>query len=310
MSAAVQAALIKHLGGERDQVVIGAICWTLGRLPYGTAQAARSAEVALLVASLPLDARREQPHALQFGVARGFESLLRRHAKLFTPSQETVRRLRQMALERRKPRRGDEAEDDDPRAPAGVAALSSARQADERTIAAAVRRPRRPGAPAGADGPGRRPARVVSEAARARLMAAGLADADYLVRYEALRLHARSLIGAFADWAPVFTALGDPSTACRLVRHRSALGAAAEIARPRAVNRSSLLPRSLRRFPAPAGRGGLEWHRAAHALVSLARLAPEEAAALLSRFEGSTLHWPVRMYAARAAATGCATPSA
>ena len=44
-ASAVQAALLKHLGVERDRAVIGAVCWTLGRLPYGTAQAARSAEV-------------------------------------------------------------------------------------------------------------------------------------------------------------------------------------------------------------------------------------------------------------------------
>jgi cyclophilin family peptidyl-prolyl cis-trans isomerase len=44
-----------------------------------------------------------------------------------------------------------------------------------------------------------------------------------------------------------------------------------------------------------------EWHRAAHALVSLARVAPDDAAALLPRFEGSAA-WPVRMYAAKAAA--------
>jgi cyclophilin family peptidyl-prolyl cis-trans isomerase len=126
-------------------------------------------------------------------------------------------------------------------------------------------------------------------------MAAGLADADYLVRYEALRIHARSLTGAFADWAPVFTALGDESTHVALFAIDLLSGPQPD--RARAVG---LLRREASALPehGPALR---DWHRAAHSLVSLARVAPEEAAALLSRFEGS-MHWPVRMYAARAAA--------
>jgi cyclophilin family peptidyl-prolyl cis-trans isomerase len=66
--------------------------------------------------------------------------------------------------------------------------------------------------------------------------------------------------------------------------------------RARAVG---LLRREAEALPAegPALRG---WHRAAHALVSLARVAPEEASALLPRFEGSAA-WPVRVYGARAA---------
>ncbi len=50
-----------------------------------------------------------------------------------------------------------------------------------------------------------------------------------------------------------------------------------------------------------AATAGIEWHRAAHALVSLARIAPDEARVYLPRFAESPV-WPVRMYAARAAA--------
>ena len=307
-SGAVQAALIKHLGGERDQAVIGAICWTLGRLPYATAQAARSAEVTLLVAALPIDASSTAPLALQLGVARGLESLLRRNAKLFTPSQETVRRLKQMALERRKPRRQDEAEDTIRVRRLAMAALASSKQADEATVTAAA---------ADQDGQVRRLALValasaapgsVSEAARAKMMSAGLADPDYLVRYEALRIHARSLTGAFADWTPVFAALDDPSPHVALLAIDLLSGPQPQ--REQAIERLrrevETLPGASRAAPgAPsAGRAApadLDWHRAAHALVSLARVAPEGAAALLPRFEGS-VHWPVRMYAARAAA--------
>jgi len=307
-SGAVQAALIKHLGGERDQAVIGAVCWTLGRLPYATAQAARSAEVTLLVAALPIDASSTAPLALQLGVARGLESLLRRNAKLFTPSQETVRRLKQMALERRKPRRQDEAEDTIRVRRLAMAALASSKQADDETVTAAAADP---------DGQVRRLALIalasaapgsVSEAARAKMMSAGLADPAYLVRYEALRIHARSLTGAFADWTPVFAALDDPSPHVALLALDLLSGPQPQ--REQAIARLrrevETLPGASQAAPGAPSAGkaapaGLEWHRAAHALVSLARVAPEAAAALLPRFEGS-VHWPVRMYAARAAA--------
>jgi cyclophilin family peptidyl-prolyl cis-trans isomerase/HEAT repeat protein len=49
------------------------------------------------------------------------------------------------------------------------------------------------------------------------------------------------------------------------------------------------------------------WHRAAHALASLARIAPAEARTLLSRFVEHGI-WQVRMYAARAAGTLGAVP--
>ncbi len=309
VAGAIQAALIKHLGGERDQAAIGAACWTLGRLPYGTAQAARSAEVTLLVASLSLDSDRGAPFVLHLGIARGFESLLRRSARLFTPAPETVRRLTQMALARLKPRRGDEAEDMIRVRRLAMAALSSSKQADEQTISAAS---------ADSDGQVRRlalmamaaaPPGSIPFAARARFTAAGLADPDHWVRYEALRIHTRSLTGAFADWAPVFTALEDPSPHIALFAIDLLWGPQPQ--RAQAVERlkreAEALPGTSQDAPgAPAARraaeGAVEWHRAAHALVSLARIAPDEARALLPRYAASGW-WPVRMYAARAAAT-------
>jgi len=294
-ASAVQAALLKHLGVERDRAVIGAVCWTLGRLPYGTAQAARSAEVTLLVASLPLDSDRRAPDALHLGIARGFESLLRRSARLFTPASETVRRLTRLAVDRPTLRRADQAEDAARVRRLAMTALASARQADEATVSAAGADP---------DGQVRRLALVamtaaapgaIPDAARARIMAAGLADPDYLVRYEALRVHARSLTGGSADWAPVFAALEDTSPHVALLAIDLLSGPQPD--RARAIG---LLRREASALP-EHGPGLRDWHLAAHSLVSLARVAPEEAAALLSRFEGS-MHWPVRMYAARAAA--------
>jgi cyclophilin family peptidyl-prolyl cis-trans isomerase len=304
----VHAALLRRLRVERDEVVIGAICQTVGRLPYASAQAVRSAEVTLLVAALPLDSPSGAPLTLRLGVARGFESLLRRNGRVFTPALETIRRLKRLALERRKPRRPGEAEDAARVRRLAVSALTSSGQADEETMSAAAADP---------DGQVRRLALqalagaapgVVSDAARARLISAGLADPDDVVRYEALRVHARSLTGAFADWTPVFTALDDPSphvalSAIDLLQGPQPLRAQA-IERLR--READALPGASRDAPgAPAaGRaagGAVEWHRAAHALVSLSRMAPDEANAYLPRFSECAI-WPVRMYAARAAA--------
>jgi cyclophilin family peptidyl-prolyl cis-trans isomerase len=293
-ATAVQAVLLKHLRMERDQGVVGTVCRTLGRLPYATAQAARSAEVALLVAALPLDAPQGAFLALRVGVARGLESLLRRNAKLFTPSAESARRLKQLAVDRRQARRGEDPEDVVRVRRLALSALAAAKLADESTIAAAAADP---------DGQVRRlaiialgaaPSPLVPEPARAKLMAAALTDADALVRYEALRVHARSLAGGSADWAPVFAAVGDPSPHAALLAIDLLWGPQPD--RTRAVG---LLRREAAALPAD-GRALQEWHRAAHALVSLARVAPDDAAALLPRFESSAA-WPVRMYAARAA---------
>ncbi len=79
------------------------------------------------------------PWRCDLGIARGFESLLRRNARLFTPSPETVRRLTQMALARLTPRRGDEAEDTVRVRRLAMAALASSKQADEADAS-----PRRP----------------------------------------------------------------------------------------------------------------------------------------------------------------------
>jgi peptidyl-prolyl cis-trans isomerase B (cyclophilin B) len=148
----------------------------------------------------------------------------------------------------------------------------------------------------------------VAAAAQAKMMSAGLRDPDYLVRYEALRIHARSLTGAFADWAPVFAALDDPSPHVVLLALDLLGGAQPQPAQAveRLRREVETLPGASQAAPGALAAGGAvtagtEWHRAAHALVSLARIAPDEAKAYLPRFAESPI-WPVRMYAARAAA--------
>jgi len=293
---AVRAILLAHLRAERDQGVTGAICWTLGRLPCATAQAARSAEVALLTVAMAFDAPSGAGLTLRLGVARGFESLLRRNARSFTPSAETVRRMKQLALARLTPLRGEDREDLIRVRRLALAALASAKQADEATLTAAAVDP---------DGQVRRlalvalaaaPPALVRETARTLLIRTALGDPDALVRYEALRIHARSLIGAFADWTPAFAAVDDASPHVALLAIDLIWGP-----QPEQTRAIGILQREAAALPAEAP-ATVDWHRAAHALVSLARIAPDEARALLPRFAASAW-WPVRMYAARAAAT-------
>ena len=304
-AAAVQAILVKQLRTERDQNVVGIVCRTLGRLPYATAQAVRAAEVTLLVAALPLDSPSGAPLALQLGVARGFDSLLRRHAKLFTPSAETMRRVKQWAVTRRQARRGEDPEDVVRVRRLAMSALAAARLADAQTVGAAAADP---------DGQVRRLALIalasaqsalVPEPVRAKLLSAALADSDGLVRYEALRILGRALAGGAPDWSPVITALADPSPHVALLALDLLGNAKAhpETAVER-LRREAEMPPAHDLGPQPAGGGATPvpaWHRPARALVSLAKIAPDQAAPLLPRF-ATAAWWPTRMYAARAAA--------
>jgi cyclophilin family peptidyl-prolyl cis-trans isomerase/HEAT repeat protein len=147
----------------------------------------------------------------------------------------------------------------------------------------------------------------VPDDVRGRVIRDGLADREYVVRYEALRVYGRSLTSATVDWDPVFAALSDPSPHVALLAI-DLLGNAQ--ARPdAAVERLRREARTLPAAPAAPAIGGsgnrtastAEWHRAAHALVSLAKIAPDAARELLPAFVASPL-WPARMYAARAAA--------
>jgi len=304
----IPALLISRLEVERDSVVRGVLCQAIGRLPYSTAENARRAEAALLVASAPpAGTTAPVPLAVLHGVAKGFESLVRRNVKLLAPTPEALQRLRELAADRRNGQPADEVETAGRVRRLALAALTSARQADQDTIVAAAGDP---------DVQVRRLALMALAAAapasvpddvRGRVIRDGLADREYVVRYEALRVYGRSLTSATVDWDPVFAALSDPSPHVALLAI-DLLGNAQ--ARPdAAVERLRREARTLPAAPAAPAIGGsgnrtastAEWHRAAHALVSLAKIAPDAARELLPAFVASPL-WPARMYAARAAA--------
>jgi cyclophilin family peptidyl-prolyl cis-trans isomerase len=124
------------------------------------------------------------------------------------------------------------------------------------------------------------------------LLTAAVSDAVPMVRIEAVQ----GLIGGKAAQAcaMVLTATGDAFTQVALTaldelsKCGGSTGAVEALAQAAAdVSRSSA-PR--------------QWHRAAHAITSLAVVAPERAAVLLRQFTGSSI-WQLRLYAVRAAAT-------
>ncbi len=119
----------------------------------------------------------------------------------------------------------------------------------------------------------------------APMVTSALSDADPHVRYEAVRAVARrgaeacpALLGAMTD--------GDAHVALAAI---DALARCADASVAAALTNLAATP------------GGLNWHRASHALVSLASVDAARARELMPKHVTDAA-WPVRMYAAQAAA--------
>jgi len=171
------------------------------------------------------------------------------------------------------------------RAVDGGLARAASRDADDEVRRLAVVAA---GAPVTADAP-----TTMSDADREAVLTAGLKDVEPRVRYEAVRGWGRHLQAK--DCQPVLRAVADPSAHVALAAIDllgEGCGAATAV--------SPLLQKEAEALPA----SGPAWHRAAHAIVSLAKAAPADVRTLLPRFVGHPT-WQVRAYAARAAgATG------
>ena len=222
------------------------------------------------------------------GAARGLEALVRVNGKLGTFSADTRSRLFAVV------------ETQHEASAPGLArarrlallALRTARAVDGDLVQVAAKDPddevRRlamtaAAAPA-ADGA------AIPEAEREAVLRAGLKDTEPRVRLDALRgwgRHAQA-----RDCQPLVSAVTDASTHVA-VQAIDLLGAGC----PAGVPVSTLLQKEADGLPGSSA----GWHRAAHAMVSLARVAPADARLLLPRFVGHPT-WQVRMYAARAAA--------
>ena len=291
----VSAAVITRLREDPDPYVKDVAAETLGRLPFRTAAAVKEAETALAAQLTLVDERaalragREpstdimHPGSL-IGTVKGLETLIRVHQKLQPVSSSTIARLRLTAIF------GARTSDAFLAALRRMSwlALTAARAADETLVERGLQDPdpqvRRLAVLAlpTIEGPApRQPA----------LLAQAFADPSFMVRFDAVRAYSRTR--QKIDCAPLVAAIDDANMHVGLGAV-DALGNGCPNGRE-AVARLAALVDAL-----PAEGTGT-WHKPAHALVSLARVAPDQAMGRLARFAEHPI-WQVRMYAARAAA--------
>ena len=275
-AARAREALLGRLRVERDAAVIAALAESVGRLPVEDPPARQAVEDALLKASFgagataPGAGRAAAGEALE-GALRGLESLTRAGAKAGPLSTAARQRLAEVASSREgaaaRPRLRRLA----------LLALNASGGPDRRTLAAALSDP---------DRQVRRLAAAAPTAGEDDL-ALLLRDASAMVRYEALRALGRRFEGPPACEAAIDGSRDRDGHVALLALDVLATcpgPAAAELLEREASNAS------------PDG-----WRRGAHALVSLAAVAPERARPLARRASDGT-PWQTRMYAARAAA--------
>jgi cyclophilin family peptidyl-prolyl cis-trans isomerase/HEAT repeat protein len=270
--------LLARLEVESDPWVRGVICQTLGRLHY------ESRDTAVLVETALVGAVRGAEPGMLVGIARGLESWVRLNARTSAPAAETIAALNALAVY----------------APDSVAEQSTDYVARVRrqAVAALVRLGGAADLPQLAlsdpDPQVRRlavgaVAAIDSELRRAEAIELYLSDTSGMVRYAALQAFGRYLQST-RGCAPVQEALDDVDAHVALLAI-DLMGNGCET--PEEVV-EILLP-----LASSLSREG-DWHRPAHALVSLAKVSPIPAELLLPRFADHESWW-VRVYAAEAA---------
>ena len=274
--ASVLSALIARLDVEDVASVRAAICESIGRLPYRSADQAALAETALADA---LASSRTIVDRL--GAVKGLEAFARATRSLGPPAGPSVEALRSL-LE--PPGLATDPLRDARIRRLALEALIASDGLDDRLVGVAAVDPdpqvrRLAMKAAGTTGRG------VGSLAR------GLGDPATMVRLEALRGTRER--GGDQACASSLTALGDSEDAVALLALDQLAACASS---GEAVTRLENAITDLSRAGSPRG-----WHRAAHAIVSMASTAPDRAAALIGQFAGSHI-WQLRMYGARAAA--------
>jgi cyclophilin family peptidyl-prolyl cis-trans isomerase/HEAT repeat protein len=279
--ADVQQRLLQREPKETDSSAWGVLAATLGRLPYTMADQVTRAEQ-VLASALAATHRKSGPEALT-GALEGFEALVRQSRKIATPARQTVEGLRASAAG--KGTAGESGTTARARRFAWLALIPLLGEIEAALIQQGL---------ADKDEEVRRLAMVAAGGdtpieGRQPLVEKGLSDPSPRVRYEALRSWGRQL--QKTSCAPVRAALRDESPHVAL-QAIDLLGAGC----PSEDSPSGTLRALAEVLTSRPG----AWHSPAHALVSLARVAPADARQLLPRHRAHAT-WQVRMYAARAA---------
>jgi cyclophilin family peptidyl-prolyl cis-trans isomerase/HEAT repeat protein len=294
---AIQQTFIDMARREEAAAPLGELAQSLGRLPYDKPGQVEKADEMLhdilRFRNLRLVRKRiGDGRPAIVGALKGAEQLGRRHGKLGPFSDELIGTLRGHATERI----AEVGPNDRGPAAHALLALVAVRGLDEDTLRISLRSRhddvRRIGALALAGG-----ASPITGADRGDALREALRDRSHQVRYEAVRGYARQqaktdgcqpLAGLLADDSPhvVLAAIDALGDACA-TDENTEIRLTAEARTPPNVG---------------------SWHREAHALVALAKTAPEQARILLAGHARHTV-WQVRMYAARAAAILNDTPT-
>lgn len=292
----VMTTLVAALTGanEPDAAAAGAMAEAVGRLPYTVDQAA-------VVGAFLVRGVAEGNPAPQrlLGMVKGLEALTRRFPRLDLGTAGTIA-LRRVSAYERAAAAGAAGDIAARIRRLGVQSLQNISDRDGATLLAAVNDPdwqvRRLGtillggmAAFGAN------AATNADPAAAAAMQQKLQDPAFQVRLEAIKVVAR-VATRTGDCQPLVDALGDASSLVALQAIDGLAPACRDL--PAIVGRLSALSATLERSGA-----GPSWQLGARALTTLARVAPEQAATVLSRpAVVSHRTWQVR--AAVAAAAG------
>lgn len=278
VTESARVELLKAFGEETDPTVVGALARSLGRLPGPAPEA--------MGRGFEAHAGRLGSPGLLLDLTRGLESLSRGPGRSII-GQPLVEWLRARADDRGPPpdlaakiRR------------AAVAALGRVDRGNAGGIGRALADPdpevRRLGVLWAAD--------TAALDNRRALLGRALDDKDPMVRVEALRAWARHFQAG--DCGPIVRAVRDQAPHVGM----TAIDLLGGPCPPTPGVIDVLWPLVDSLAGGQRGRVGTiaGWHRGAHALISLARVAPNRARGVLSR-AGADATWQVRMYAARAA---------
>jgi len=281
------ASLLTRIGEEPDAYVRGIVAQTLGRLPYESSDTVRLVDAALVGA---LD---DSVAVALAGVVRGLESLVRRQGADSPPSSRALERLSELARYR-SPYGAEDAYTLQIRRLALSALVRSGQVESSFLVTVLVDN----------DPEVRRLAVGAAStmdvlAGRMDVITRALSDDEPTVRLEALRAFGRHALENSGCGA-VIAALDDPDpdvgiTAVDLLGNDCG-------ADRTPVERLAGFVDAITSVTGAGGSASFpdSWHRPAHALVALARVAPSRAAQSLDEFSVHELWW-VRMYAARAA---------
>jgi cyclophilin family peptidyl-prolyl cis-trans isomerase/HEAT repeat protein len=277
--ADAKARLLQRARVEKDPRAWGAVAATLGRLAYTSAQDVEQVEVALARVLPTASSTTIQIDAL-LGATEGFEALARQSGKIARLKGTTLTGLRAAAVLQG---RAQDSEKLTRIRRLATLALTAAGGATRPSLEAGV---------ADADPEVRRLTMVAARGdvdGREQVVRRGLADPHPQVRYEALQTWGRLFQQTSCE--PTLQATTDSNAHVALLAIDQLGNGCAEVSRA---------SDTLRSFATGLAGGRSEWHRPAHAVVALAKVAAGDARQLMPQFVQHEV-WQVRMYAARAA---------